>query len=183
MECSLIRKWWGNCKISFYYAVCIMVAGTLLHFVYDWSEHNAFAALFSAVNESVWEHLKLFFIPAFFFTIINDYWVREKQPNFLWCQTKSILAGILFIIVMYFTYLGITKQGCIWIDVGIFYLSAVIAGVISGICRWKACNNGIRYRKCAYAALLLLWTLFVWFTYQIPEPLVKWLPGLFVSEA
>lgn len=183
MENSLVRKWWENYRNNLYYAVCIMLAGTLFHFVYDWSGHNAFVALFSPVNESVWEHLKLFFIPAFFFTIIEDDWVREKQPDYLWCQTKSIVAGILFIIVMYFTYLGITRRGCTWIDIGIFYLSAVIAGVVSGTCRLKKCNNEIRYRRYAYVILLLLWILFVWFTYQIPKPLMKWMPGLFVSEA
>lgn len=182
MKQHLIREWWEQYKMDLYYAACIMLAGTLLHFVYDWSGHNAFAALFSAVNESVWEHLKLFFVPAFFFTVINDYLVREKKTDYLWCQTKSILAGILFIIVMYFTYLGITKQAFIWVDVGIFYLSAGIAGVVSGTCRMQTCKKGIRYRKYAYAILLSLWTFFVWFTYQIPEPLLKWLPGLFISE-
>lgn len=42
-----------------------MLAGTILHFVYDWSGHNVFVAFFSPVSESVWEHLKLFFVPAF----------------------------------------------------------------------------------------------------------------------
>jgi hypothetical protein len=36
--------------------VAIVVAGTLLHFVYGWSGHNALAGLVSPVNESVWEH-------------------------------------------------------------------------------------------------------------------------------
>ena len=35
--------------------------GTLLHFVFDWSGGNVAAALFSAVNESIWEHMKLLF--------------------------------------------------------------------------------------------------------------------------
>ena len=35
------------------------VVGTLLHFLFDWTGGSVAAALFSAVNESIWEHLKL----------------------------------------------------------------------------------------------------------------------------
>ena len=32
------------------------ILGTILHFTYEWSNGNSFIALFSATNESVWEH-------------------------------------------------------------------------------------------------------------------------------
>ena len=35
------------------------VFGVLLHFLYGWTGENVLVALFSAVNESVWEHMKL----------------------------------------------------------------------------------------------------------------------------
>ena len=37
-----------------------MLAGSALHFAYELSGFNWFAALFGSVNESTWEHLKLF---------------------------------------------------------------------------------------------------------------------------
>ena len=45
--------------------VCIL--GTLLHFTYDFFGQNMIIASFSAVNESVWEHLKLLFFPMLLF--------------------------------------------------------------------------------------------------------------------
>ena len=36
----------------------IVIAGTLLHFVYGWSGRNLLVGLVSPVNESVWEHTK-----------------------------------------------------------------------------------------------------------------------------
>lgn len=36
----------------------ISVIGTLLHFLYEISHHNKYVALFAAVNESTWEHIK-----------------------------------------------------------------------------------------------------------------------------
>ena len=47
--------------------------GTLLHFMYEWSGKNSLVALFSNVNESTWEHLKLLFYPAFIFAIIQSF--------------------------------------------------------------------------------------------------------------
>ena len=35
----------------------ISIVGTLLHFVYEWSNHNKIVSLFAAVNESTWEHM------------------------------------------------------------------------------------------------------------------------------
>ena len=39
------------------------ILGTLLHFTYQLSGRNEIVGLFSAVNESVWEHLKLLYFP------------------------------------------------------------------------------------------------------------------------
>ena len=37
----------------------IIIAGSLLHFVYEWTGYSDIMGLFTPVNESVWEHLKL----------------------------------------------------------------------------------------------------------------------------
>ena len=40
----------------------VVLAGCALHFLYGW-QPNAATALFSPVNESLWEHVKLVFWP------------------------------------------------------------------------------------------------------------------------
>ncbi|MGO3845975.1 DUF6512 family protein [Agrococcus casei] len=35
------------------------VIGSLLRFIFDWTGHNRVAAIFSAVNESYWEQIKI----------------------------------------------------------------------------------------------------------------------------
>lgn len=64
-----------HCSVNLYFTIfsivfCV-VLGTLLHFTFQWSNQNYLVALFSAVNESVWEHLKLVFFPMFFTTLIR----------------------------------------------------------------------------------------------------------------
>ena len=39
------------------------ILGCLLHFVYEWTGENIIAAIFSATDESTFQHLKLFFFP------------------------------------------------------------------------------------------------------------------------
>ena len=47
-----------------------IIVGTLLHFVYEWSNNNIVAGIFGAINESTWEHLKILFIPMLITTIV-----------------------------------------------------------------------------------------------------------------
>ena len=56
--------WWEAAGFLF-----VAAAGTALHFVYDFSGGRALAAAFSAVNESTWEHMKIFFFPFFLFSV------------------------------------------------------------------------------------------------------------------
>lgn len=177
----LFKTWWEKYRIFISYSIFIMIAGTLLHFVYEWSNKNAFAAIFSAVNESVWEHLKIFFVPALFFTLFVFYFKGEEYPDYLWCQTKSILAGLAFIVVVYFTYTGITEHNCSFIDIGSFYVAAIISGIVSERCMKKSCDKKGEFNKLAGVTLLVLWAMFICFTYRVPAFLAKWMPGLFLE--
>ena len=52
-------------KLNFFRFFFISILGVLLHFTYEWSDDNRIVGLFSAVNESTWEHLKLLFFRCF----------------------------------------------------------------------------------------------------------------------
>ena len=52
-------------------AVFTIITGTLLHFVYEWSGESLFVGIFSPINESVWEHLKLLFFPMSVWILIG----------------------------------------------------------------------------------------------------------------
>ena len=60
-----------------------MILGTLLHFTYNWSNNNLLVGVFSAVNESTWEHLKLLFFPMLITTILGYFYIGNNIPNFL----------------------------------------------------------------------------------------------------
>jgi len=51
-------------------AAFVILVGSALHFVFDWTGGWRPAALFAAVNESIWEHLKLAFWPGLAWALV-----------------------------------------------------------------------------------------------------------------
>ena len=56
--------------------------GTFLHFLFDLTGENAVSALFSAVNESIWEHLKLIYYPMLLFALWEYFVWGKERPDF-----------------------------------------------------------------------------------------------------
>ena len=101
------------------------VMGTLLHFLFDWTGGSAVAALFSAVNESIWEHLKLLFYPMAA-VLIMEYFFWGKDVGSFWCiKLIGILLSLLLIPVVYYTYTGILGIHADWFNITIFFLAAI----------------------------------------------------------
>ena len=99
------------------------VVGTLLHFLFNWTGGNGIAALFSAVNESIWEHLKLLFYPMVVVALI-EYFFWGKDTESFWCiKLIGILIGLLLIPVAYYTYTGILGVNADWFNITIFFLT------------------------------------------------------------
>lgn len=100
------------------------IFGTFLHFLFDLSGQSMIAALFSAVNESIWEHMKLIYYPMFLFALIESHFGGKMYKHF-WCvKLVGILLGLLLIPVIYYTYTGILGTSADWFNIAIFYIAA-----------------------------------------------------------
>ena len=64
-------------KTQIVVTIVSIILGTILHFTYEVLEENIVVGAFSAVNESVWEHLKLIFFPMLIVAII-EYFNKHK---------------------------------------------------------------------------------------------------------
>ena len=62
-------------KIGFFF---VLILGTLLHFSFSWLREAPVAGLFSAVNESTWEHMKLLFFPSFLYLFSLHFFIRAR---------------------------------------------------------------------------------------------------------
>ena len=97
--------------------------GTLLHFVYEWTGGNRVIAVFSAVNESTWEHMKLLFIPFLVFTVVEFIVFSEAFRNFFAVKAASILLGLVSIPALFYTLTGMFGKLPDWVNITIFFLA------------------------------------------------------------
>lgn len=143
------------------------VLGSLLHFVYEWTGENPFAAWFSPVNESVWEHCKLLFFPALLYTIFEILVLSRRSRSFLTARLAGILLGLIFLVASYYTYTGITGMESLAADVLIFILSTVLAFVLSRFFEIRCPRLSLPLPVTAglFLALILL---FFCFTFRPP---------------
>lgn len=154
--------WWELAGFVFTAA-----AGSLLHFVYEWSGGSTLAAAFSAVNESTWEHMKLLFFPMFLFSVAQVIALGRQYPNFLAVRAVSTLAGLILIPVLFYTYTGVLGKNLMWVDVAIFILSALGAFALD----WRLLRRG-RWSSGwqQILGLLVLWGLAFLFVYCTFHP-------------
>lgn len=119
-----------NNRIIFRQAVCsfifVSVAGSLLHFVYDWSGQSRLAGYFSAVNESTWEHMKLMFIPMFIFALYLLFRFRKSRPSVFPAYAVAALIAVFLIPVFFYTYTGVLGFNVNFLNLTIFYVCAAI---------------------------------------------------------
>ena len=109
----------------------IIVFGSLFHFTFELSGFNPVVATFSAVNESVWEHLKLGFWPLILFTLIEYWKIKDKTNNFFLAKTVAACIIILIIPIIFYTYTSITGEAIFTIDISSFIVAVVIGQFLS----------------------------------------------------
>ena len=124
------------------YAVTVFL-GSLLHFVYGWSGGSRWAALFGSVNESTFEHMKLFFFPAFAFALFERRFFRDDGA--FWCvKLRGILRGIVLIPALYYTLNGVFGKTPDWVNIATFFLAAAGAFPVGRGRRRCVCCGGSR---------------------------------------
>lgn len=109
----------------------IVILGSLLHFTFEFSKGSKFVALFSGVNESVWEHLKLGYFSLSFFMIMEYFFIRTKTRNFFIAKFFGIVSMSLFIIIIFYSYEALTGSHNLIIDIGSFIIGALLCQIIS----------------------------------------------------
>ena len=106
------------------------VFGTVLHFLYNWTGKSILIAPFSAVNESIWEHMKLLYFPMLIFAFFQSRFFKSQYKNF-WCaKLFGFLTGLILIPVLYYSYTGILGISADWFNILIFFIAAAMAYIV-----------------------------------------------------
>lgn len=146
--------------------VFVCVAGVILHFLFDLSGESIVVAPFSAVNESIWEHMKLLFFPMFGFTFVEKRYVGKTQENFYCVKLAGIVFGIVLIPGLYYTLNGILGTTPDWVNIFIFFFVAAVAFYLEKRLFDKKAN--CNSPKSAVLVLIIIAVAFAVFTFYPP---------------
>ena len=104
----------------------VMITGTLCHFVYEWSGSHPVAGLFTPVNESTWEHMKLLFFPMLFISFFLNSRLKKEFPCITSALALGILTGTFSIPILFYSYTGILGFNLAPVDILIFFISVIL---------------------------------------------------------
>jgi len=126
-------------------AVFGSVAGAADHFFYD-RTHWIWASIIAPINESPWEHLKLFFVPVMLFMVVEWFWTENKS-KLLFAKTVQVIAGMAFILGFFYAYTAVLPDNAL-VDIASFFV-AMAGGY------WLS----YRILKSSYQPRLPIWSL------------------------
>lgn len=149
----------------------LFISGSLFHFIYRWSRYNQRVAIFGAVNESIWEHVKIAFWPTLFWALIQYIFMHEVLPDtFLLAKTVSLLVIVVGMPLIVLTYTRITRHYIFPIDLSIFLLVLFMAQSSSVLLLTS--EVPVFLNNLAILPLLALLTMFLTFTIRPPKHMI-----------
>lgn len=108
-------------------ALFIILAGSALHFAFGWSGGWRPLGLIAAVNESIWEHLKLAFWPGLLWAALPGKTRNLKLADRLATRGVTLVLTAVLIVAIFESYTAILGDNLLPLDIGTFML-AVLAG-------------------------------------------------------
>ena len=140
-------------------ALVTSLGGAALHFLYDLLP-GPLTALFSPINESVWEHLKLLFWPMLLGAVYLSR--RSRNRPRLWSAFfAALLATPAFLLTAYYLLRAVGVEG-LGLDIALYFIS-MFAGywLAWGLYRRKQAENiggWLLMAVIVYGASLILFT-------------------------
>ena len=153
------------CVIGILFTVLL---GTLLHFTYDLSGNSDFVAIFSAVNESTWEHSKLIYYPMIIFAIIEFFIYGKNYSNFFASKFAGIISGMAFITVVFYTYNGVIGTSGAIFNILLFVAGVIVAYIVYYTLLKGEYLTSPLLNKFSIFALAILFIMFWVFTFYPP---------------
>jgi hypothetical protein len=149
-------------------AAVISLLGSLLHYVFAFVGEWPPAALIAAVNESVWEHLKLAFWPALIYAFVEWLFLRKHLKNFWTAKAFGILTMPVIITSIFYGYKAFTGHHILWVDISLFVFAVFAGQIVSSILLLRQ-FIGVKVKILAAILLVLMIAAFSLFTFFPPH--------------
>lgn len=107
----------------------ITLVGVALHFLYELCHHNKIVAVFAAVNESVWEHIKIGMTPTFIWCIIFGFGLGW-DANLLMASSLALSTIIILVPLLFYAYTAFTKHSILIADIICFIITVICSQLV-----------------------------------------------------
>ncbi|MBQ9994424.1 MAG: hypothetical protein IJP17_06910, partial [Clostridia bacterium] len=103
----------------------------LLHFVWEWTGEALPAAIFGAVNESVWEHIKILSWGYLAWGVAAYYILRPDIRRYIVARTVGLITIILLTTCFFYIYTGVLGDSVAWVDITSAALWLLVGELVS----------------------------------------------------
>ena len=146
----------------------VYLFASFLHFIYDWTNGSIVSIIFGAVNESVWEHMKIFMAAYILWGIIEVLCVHPPFKQFVAAKVIGLTFLMLAIPLGFYIYTFFTKEPVLFIDIALSVVWVIISLYISY--RLTVSEKSLKpYYHISLLVLLLYVAMFFSFTVFPPK--------------
>lgn len=160
---SKLKKW------TIFGIFIVFLLAAFWHFLYDLLPSDFIGAI-SPVNESPWEHAKLFFIPVILYYVALYFIVGKEYPNFIFGHSIALLVMPIFMLLFYYAYKTLLPGQHLFVLDMINSLLTVLLGAFVGY-KLTTSNkdfSGTAYDIIAMIIVIGMLTVYVVFTFNPP---------------
>ncbi len=146
----------------------VFAIASFLHFLYNLTGGSVLGALLGSVNESVWEHLKIFAIGYFAWAVVELLWARPSLKAFVWAKAVGVYSLCVLIAGFFYIYSAVWGKPPLVLDL----LSGLVFSFLAHFISFKLTQSEKNTGQFFYTGTMMLFLMFVMvlcFTYYPPE--------------
>ncbi len=148
----------------------IYCTAVFLHFVYPLSGGAALSIVFGAVNESIWEHSKIFAAAYIGWSLLQICWLKVHFKRYAVSKCVGLYALSGMIIGVPYLYTAFTGGHIAWVDI----LSSLLAVILTQALTYRLETGENRLADFFAPALMLLMLYYLmFFSFTIFPPKVS----------
>lgn len=133
-------------------AVTIYTAAVFLHFVYALSGNSALGMVFGAVNESVWEHVKIFSEAYAGWALLQLCWLKVPFRRYVVAKCAGLYLLMGLMIGFFYAYTAFTGTAVPRVDI----ISSAVTVTAVQLLTYRMITRSTRLGQYYYPALMLL---------------------------
>lgn len=137
----------------------------LCHFMYEWLPCT-FTSVFFPVNESIWEHMKIFFTATLLYGIIEYFILKRTRISYNNFLLSTVITSIISIPIYLIIYLPLYKLfgEKMFISIGLmFIVYALMAYISYKLLTYRKLNVN---KYLLLTLIILVYGIFIYLTYK-----------------